>query len=96
VDRARGKGPRDGGAFAGLPKTHISAGAAEQTLDGIRVLCERIVADNGEGRVVFDAPEDATYDFLLAPCPRAGADGDAGEDQRVGHEGVLDVILEIP
>jgi acetyl esterase/lipase len=48
------------GLFAGLPPTYVCAGGAEQTLDGI-------VADNGKHRVEWDAPPDATHDYLLAP-----------------------------
>ena len=53
------------GMFAGLPRTCIVAGGAEQTLDPIRVLKDRIAKDLGD-LVLWIEPPDATHDFLTA------------------------------
>ena len=53
------------GMFAGLPRTCIVAGGAEQTLDPMRVLKDRMAEDLGD-RVLWIETPDATHDFFTA------------------------------
>ena len=52
------------GLFGGFPDTFITAGGAEVTLDGMRTLRDRIVKDNGDGKVKYLEYVDATHDFV--------------------------------
>ncbi|KAF8888379.1 alpha/beta-hydrolase [Gymnopilus junonius] len=52
------------GLFGGLPKTYILAGGAEQTLDAMVILRERLEKDLGKSNVVYLEQPDATHDFL--------------------------------
>ncbi|KAI0331841.1 alpha/beta-hydrolase [Cubamyces sp. BRFM 1775] len=55
--------------FAGLPRTLIVAGAAEQTLDGMRTIRERLVKAMGEEKVVYIEVPDVPHDlFLMSWC----------------------------
>ncbi|KAL7278968.1 hypothetical protein ACG7TL_006800 [Trametes sanguinea] len=53
------------GAFAGLPPTLILAGEAEQTLDGMRAVRDRMREDMGEGRLTYVEIPDAAHDILM-------------------------------
>ena len=53
------------GAFAGLPKTIVVAGGAEYTLDGMRVIGDRLSADLGEDKLTYVEVPDAAHDFFL-------------------------------
>ncbi|KXN89314.1 Esterase [Leucoagaricus sp. SymC.cos] len=52
------------GLFGGLPKTCIVAGGAEQTLDGMVTLKERLEKDLGKSNVKYVEQPDGTHDFL--------------------------------
>lgn len=54
------------GLFAGLPKTCIVAGGAEQTLDAMVTLKDRLLKDLGSDNVKYLESPDATHDFLTA------------------------------
>lgn len=56
--------PHPDGLFGGFPATFIAAGGAEVTLDGMRTLRDRVVQDNGDGRVRYLEYVDATHDFV--------------------------------
>ncbi|KAI0051795.1 alpha/beta-hydrolase [Auriscalpium vulgare] len=56
--------PQAKGLFDNFPKTCIVAGGAEQTLDAMLTLRERIEGDVGAQRVRWLMYEDATHDFL--------------------------------
>lgn len=51
--------------FAGLPPTLIVAGDAEQTLDGMRTIRERLVKTLGEEKVAYIEVPDAPHDIFL-------------------------------
>ncbi|KIJ59491.1 hypothetical protein HYDPIDRAFT_33178 [Hydnomerulius pinastri MD-312] len=53
------------GLFEKFPPTCIIAGGAEQLVDGIRVLRDRLIADNGKEKIVYWEYPDATHDFLM-------------------------------
>jgi len=55
------------GLFAGLPRTCIVAGSAEQTLDPMITLRERLEADMGRENVVYIESMDSSHDFLITP-----------------------------
>ena len=54
------------GLFAGLPTTCIVSGGAEQTLDGMVILSDRLKRDLGEKKVTYLEYPDATHDVLMA------------------------------
>ncbi|KAI0052059.1 alpha/beta-hydrolase [Auriscalpium vulgare] len=54
------------GLFAGFPPTGIVVGGAEMTLDPVRTLRDRMVADMGEKSVWYVEVPDSTHDFLTA------------------------------
>ncbi|KAK0449837.1 alpha/beta-hydrolase [Desarmillaria tabescens] len=54
------------GLFTGLPKTVIVAGGAEQTLDAMVVLRDRLERDLGKDNVKYIEKPDATHDYLTA------------------------------
>jgi hypothetical protein len=59
--------------FKGFPRTFITAGGAELSLDQIRVLKERMANDlgegngvqEGEGKVRYYEAKDAVHDYLV-------------------------------
>ncbi|PPQ77958.1 hypothetical protein CVT25_015433 [Psilocybe cyanescens] len=57
--------PHKPGSHAGLPKTCIVAGGAEQILDSMVTLTNRLTYDLGSENVTFLEAKDATHDFLL-------------------------------
>ncbi|KZP27622.1 alpha/beta-hydrolase, partial [Athelia psychrophila] len=59
--------PQSKGLFSGLPPTCIIAGGAEQTVDAMHTLRDRIVADNGEEGLLYLEWPDATHDFIIDP-----------------------------
>jgi len=52
------------GFFGGLPKTCIVTGGAEQTLDAMVILRERLEKDLGKSNVKYLEQPDGTHDFL--------------------------------
>jgi acetyl esterase/lipase len=52
------------GFFEGLPRTCIVAGGAEQTLDAMLVLKDRLETDLGKNHVKYLEQPDGTHDFL--------------------------------
>lgn len=59
--------PDPRGLFAGFPRTCITAGGAEQTLDPMRTVRDRLVSDNGEAHVRYLEYADANHSFLTLP-----------------------------
>ncbi|KAH9474642.1 Esterase LipU [Psilocybe cubensis] len=55
------------GKHARLPKTCIVAGGAEQTLDSMVTLANRLAYDMGHEKVTFLEAKEGTHDFLLFP-----------------------------
>ncbi|KZT28688.1 alpha/beta-hydrolase [Neolentinus lepideus HHB14362 ss-1] len=55
------------GVFIDFPPSIIICGGAEHTLDPMRTLRDRLVADNGQAKVVFLEYPEAIHDFLLFP-----------------------------
>ncbi|KAJ7162238.1 alpha/beta-hydrolase [Mycena filopes] len=55
------------GLFAGFPPTCITAGDAEQTLDPMKTLRDRLTADNNEKDVRYLEYVDANHSFLTLP-----------------------------
>ncbi|RPD61110.1 alpha/beta-hydrolase [Lentinus tigrinus ALCF2SS1-7] len=53
------------GAFTGLPRTIVVAGGAEYTLDGMRVIRDRLAKDLAEGKFTYIEVPDAAHDFFL-------------------------------
>jgi len=53
-----------GGLFLDFPLTLIVASGAEQTVDGMRVLHDRLVKDNDGDRISWLEYPDAVHDFL--------------------------------
>ncbi|KAH9885837.1 alpha/beta-hydrolase [Cubamyces lactineus] len=51
--------------FAGLPPTLIVAGGAEQTLDGMRTIRERLGKGSGEEKVAYIEVPDVPHDIFL-------------------------------
>ncbi|RDX57561.1 hypothetical protein OH76DRAFT_1425581 [Lentinus brumalis] len=51
--------------FAGLPTTIVVAGGAEYTLDGMRVVKDRLAQDSGEDKCTYVEVPDASHDFFL-------------------------------
>lgn len=58
--------PQVEGLFEGMPPTCMITGGAEQTLDAMLTLRDRIVADNGEDTLLYLEYPDATHDFIIA------------------------------
>ncbi|KAF8515447.1 alpha/beta-hydrolase [Gautieria morchelliformis] len=54
------------GLFAGFPQTMIVCGGAEMTLDPMRTLRDRILADIGAQSVTYLEVPDSTHDFFTA------------------------------
>ncbi|KAH9934399.1 alpha/beta-hydrolase [Fomitopsis serialis] len=54
------------GTFAGLPRMCIVAGGAEQTVDAMRTLKDRLKADMGEEKVRYIEEPDAAHDCVVA------------------------------
>ncbi|CCM07010.1 uncharacterized protein FIBRA_09329 [Fibroporia radiculosa] len=61
ISPGSGRLPSAKGRFAGLPQTLIIAGDAEMTLDGMRMLRDRMIADNGNDIVTYIELPDATH-----------------------------------
>ncbi|KAJ6579491.1 alpha/beta-hydrolase [Mycena vulgaris] len=59
--------PNPGGLFTGFPPTCITAGDAEQTLDPMRTLRDRLVRDNDANVVHYLEYTDANHSFLTLP-----------------------------
>jgi acetyl esterase/lipase len=57
--------PEPAGLYAGFPSTLIFASGAEQTVDGIRVLRDRLISDNGEEKVVYKEYPHAFHCWLV-------------------------------
>ena len=57
--------PQSEGLFKGFPPTCIIAGGAEQTVDGMRVLRQRLERDNDKDKVLYLEYPDAIHDFIL-------------------------------
>ncbi|KAF8585251.1 alpha/beta-hydrolase [Ramaria rubella] len=55
------------GIFKGFPSTCIVAGGAEVARDEMRTLRDRLVRDNGEGKVRYLEYEEGTHDFVAFP-----------------------------
>ncbi|TFK55395.1 alpha/beta-hydrolase [Heliocybe sulcata] len=53
-----------GGLFVDFPPTLIVASGAEQTVDGMRILYERLLKDNDAGRISWIEYTDTIHDFL--------------------------------
>ncbi|TFK41377.1 Alpha/Beta hydrolase protein [Crucibulum laeve] len=53
------------GLFTGMPPTCIISGGAEHTVDPMRTLRDRIVADTNMENVLYLEYEDAVHDFLI-------------------------------
>ena len=53
------------GLFAGFPPTCVIAGAAEQTVDGMRTFRDRLVRDCGDGVITYLEYPDAFHDFVM-------------------------------
>ncbi|KAJ6561049.1 alpha/beta-hydrolase [Mycena vulgaris] len=56
-----------GGLFTGFPPTCITAGDAEQTLDPMKTLRDRLARDNDENCVHYLEYADANHSFLTLP-----------------------------
>ncbi|KAH9934331.1 alpha/beta-hydrolase [Fomitopsis serialis] len=54
------------GTFAGLPRMCIVAGGAEQTVDAMRTLRDRLKTDMGEEKVRYIEEPDAAHDCVIA------------------------------
>lgn len=59
--------PHVEGRFSGMPPTLIMAGDAEYTLDGMKVLRDRLLADNGEGVIKYIELPDTTHVVMTWP-----------------------------
>ncbi|KAF9220925.1 alpha/beta-hydrolase [Gyrodon lividus] len=55
------------GQFAGFPPTCIIAGDAEVTLDPMKTLRDRLVADNDPNDIAYWEYPDSAHDFLVTP-----------------------------
>ncbi|KAI9061124.1 alpha/beta-hydrolase [Trametes sanguinea] len=53
------------GTFSGLPPTMILAGEAEQTLDGMLAVRDRMLQDMGKERLTYVEIPDAAHDILM-------------------------------
>ncbi|THH09623.1 hypothetical protein EW146_g8636 [Bondarzewia mesenterica] len=58
--------PSTHGVFTGFPKTCIVSGGAEMTLDPMRTLRDRMVADMNPKAVTYIEVPDSTHDFFTA------------------------------
>lgn len=54
------------GLFVNFPPTFIIAGEAEQTLDPIKTLYDRLQTDNDADRIKYSEYSDASHDFIMA------------------------------
>jgi len=61
------------GLLAGFPPTCITAGDAEQTLDAMKTLRDRLTADNSQKGVYCLEYTDANYSFLTLPLSSLNA-----------------------
>ncbi|KAL1742139.1 Alpha/Beta hydrolase protein [Schizophyllum fasciatum] len=61
-------------SFRGFPPTFLAVGGCECLLDEVRVLRDRMVADMGEGAVVYHDEPDAVHDFVCAKWEPAATD----------------------
>ncbi|KIJ64873.1 hypothetical protein HYDPIDRAFT_89764 [Hydnomerulius pinastri MD-312] len=53
------------GLYANFPPTYLMAGGAEQTLDPVKTLHNRLVADNNAESIIYLEYPDATHDFVF-------------------------------
>lgn len=55
------------GLFINFPPTLVLAGGAEQTLDPIKTLYDRLQTDNDANRIKYAEYPEASHDFIMAP-----------------------------
>lgn len=58
---------RSEGLYANFPHTLIISGGAEQTVDGMRTIRERLTVDNGVAKIQYIEYPDAFHDFFVFP-----------------------------